>query len=115
MTTYVYRPDHPRANANGMIDKDLLFEEALERAACAAPHVILDTMAPTRHMADGKYYTSKSKFRAVTRAHGCVEIGNELPALLKPRKPVELDRAQRRGDIARAIHDVRNNGFRREE
>lgn len=39
--------------------------------------IIEDTMAPTWHPADGKYYDSKSKFRQVTKAHGCVEVGND--------------------------------------
>lgn len=36
-----------------------------------------DTIPPTWHPADGKYYNSKSAFRRTTRAHGCREIGND--------------------------------------
>lgn len=35
-----------------------------------------DTIPPTWHPADGRYYDSKSAFRRTTRAHGCREIGN---------------------------------------
>ena len=71
-----------------------------------APNVIRDEMDSLRHMADGKHYTSKAKFRQATRDAGCVEIGNE--AVIKPKQPVTLDRRQRREDIRRAIHDVRD-------
>lgn len=40
------------------------------------PYVISDIMPPTEQV-DGKFYESKSKFRAVGRALGLVEIGNE--------------------------------------
>lgn len=69
---------------------------------------ISDTMDATRHMADGKYYTSKAAFRAATKAAGCIEIGNETKYLQKPRKPVKLDRRKRREDIKKAISDLRN-------
>jgi hypothetical protein len=71
-------------------------------------HVISDIMEPTKHMADGQYYTSKSAFRKVTRAYGCLEVGNETPTLMKPREPVKLDRRKRADDIRRAIYDLRN-------
>lgn len=77
-------------------------------ASSNAPNVISDHMDPTRHMADGRLYTSKSQFRAATRAAGCVEVGNETATLLKPRKPAQLDRGQRRDAIRQAIHQLRN-------
>lgn len=72
-----------------------------------APQIITDEMAATRHMANGKYYTSKKKFREATKEAGCIEIGTESP-LTKPRKPVELDRRQRREDIRRAMTQLRD-------
>jgi hypothetical protein len=63
-------------------------------------------------MADGNYYESKSEFRKATKAAGCIEYGSEIPTLLKPRKPIPLDRAKRRDDIRRAIYELRN-GIRR--
>jgi hypothetical protein len=52
------------------------------RSALPCPHVISDIMDPTEHV-DGKYYTSKATYRAVSRAHGLVEIGTSK---IKPRK-----------------------------
>jgi hypothetical protein len=47
----------------------------------AGPQVISDNLDPTWHPATGKRISSKSKFRAETRAAGCVEVGNEkMPA-----------------------------------
>ena len=69
-------------------------------------NVIRDEMMPLKHMADGKMYTSKARFRQATRDAGCVEIGNEN--VIQPRKPVQLDRRQRREDIRRAISDLRD-------
>ena len=68
---------------------------------------ISDIMEPTRHMANGKYYTSKAKFRQATKAAGCIEIGNETKHLMKPRKTVKLDRRKRREDIKKAINDLK--------
>ena len=101
---YVYRPDHPEANENGMVDRAVLYGSADD------PHfyVISDTMDPTRHMATGRMHTSKSEFRKDTRAAGCIEYGNETAHLTKPRKPVPLDRAKRREDIRRTIYELRN-------
>jgi hypothetical protein len=88
-----------------MVDKRLLMDQFRTNSA---PHVISDEMGPTRHMCDGRYYDSKARFRQTTRAYGCVEVGNETATLLKPRKPVELSRAERRDDLRRAIHELRN-------
>jgi hypothetical protein len=76
-------------------------------ASGAAPGVISDNMDATRHMADGHFYTSKSKFRQATKAAGCIEVGND-PAISRPRAPVKMDRGARRDAIRRAIYDIRN-------
>jgi hypothetical protein len=46
------------------------------RSGLPCPHVISDIMEPTEQV-DGRYYTSKAQFRAVGRAHGLTEVGNE--------------------------------------
>lgn len=102
----VYRPNHPNANSNGMVDFSIAGPK--NPIGRSATNVISDIMDPTRHMCDGKYYDSKAQFRQVTKAYGCVEVGNETGTLLKPRKPIILDRGQRREDIRRAMHDLRN-------
>lgn len=97
MVTYVYR--------NGQVIDKRIAPPLHESGA--APNVISDIMDPTRHMANGKYYTSKSRFREATKDAGCVEIGNDS-ALYKPRKPIPLSREKRREDIKRTIYELRN-------
>jgi len=94
VTTYVIR--------DGQLVEKYLAEPV------SAAYVISDEMAPTRHMADGHHYTSKHKFRAATKAAGCIEYGNEAPTLLKPRTPVPLSREKRRDDIRKTLYDIRN-------
>lgn len=94
--TYVYK--------NGKVVEKL----PISFKTAKSVHVISDTMEETRHMADGNYYTSKARFRQATRAAGCVEVGSETATLLKPRKPVILDRGQRRDAIRRVIYELRN-------
>ena len=99
----IYRPDHPQANENGLIDRSLDYQPETG----VAPNVISDTMSETRHMATGRFHTSKSEFRKDTKASGCIEFGND-PALTRPRKPVPLSREKRREDIRRTLYDYRN-------
>jgi hypothetical protein len=103
MTKVVYRPDDPRSNDNGMLDASLAYEPYTGPGF----HVISDEMNATRNMADGRYYTSKHKFREATKAMGCIEVGND-PAINRPRKPIPIDRAKRRDDIRRTIYELRN-------
>lgn len=42
-----------------------------------AHYIITDSMDPAAHPCTGKVMDSKSEFRKVTKAHGCVEVGNE--------------------------------------
>jgi hypothetical protein len=51
--------------------------ESRPRPAEEKVHVIGDEMPAVTHPSNGKYYTSKSKFRAETRARGLTEVGNE--------------------------------------
>lgn len=93
MPTFVYR--------NGkLVNK----QKAVPRAGA---FVISDEMAPTRHMADCKMYTSKAKFRQATRAAGCVEVGTDQ-GFMKPRAPIQLDRGARREAIRKTIYELRN-------
>ena len=48
------------------------------RSDLPLPFVISDIMEPTEQV-DGKFYTSKRQFRAVGRALGLTEVGNEKP------------------------------------
>jgi hypothetical protein len=46
------------------------------RSSLPCPSVISDAMDPVEQV-DGRFYTSKRQYRAVGRAHGLIEIGNE--------------------------------------
>lgn len=65
------------------------------------PMVMGDTMEPTQHMCDGQTYTSKSRFRAVTKAHGCIEVGND-PARFRRPKRQKTSRQQIKDTVERA-------------
>ena len=95
MTTYVLR--------NGK-----LVEKHKAAPLHDAPSVISDIMDPTLHHADGKMYDSKKSFRAATKAAGCIEYGNDAAALPRPRKPIQMDRGQRREQIRQALYEARN-------
>lgn len=105
----VYRPDHPQANENGMVDASI----ALPKGTDPRFYVISDEMPSLRHMADGKYYSSKAKFRQATKAAGCIELGSD-PAITRPRKPIPLDRRKRREDIKQTIYEMRNGIVRKD-
>lgn len=95
----VYRPDHPAANSNGMVEKHIAGEKPTELKRLRG--VIQDTMPLTWHPSDGKHYDSKSKFRAVTKAHGALEVGNEsvTPRASEPDRTIKAD-------IARSIAEL---------
>jgi hypothetical protein len=67
------------------------------------PYIISDIMEPTEQV-DGKFYTSKRQYRAVGRAHGLIEVGNEKPKQRNER-PSQTRAAQegRRAAIRRAV------------
>ena len=78
---------------------------ALRLRRWSAPHVISDTMEPTKHHATGRMISSKREFSKETRAAGCIELGNEP---IRPRAPVKLERAARREAIREAIYRLKN-------
>lgn len=93
MTTWVYR--------NGkLVDK----RYAEPRDSGPIRGVISDTMPAMRHPITQKVMDSKSSFRAVTRAHGCVEVGNEVQR--DTRRLEGFDTKSRSEDIAHAIREL---------
>jgi len=88
-------------------DLEQPWPEACERhfAKSTAPHVISDTMDYLKHHGTGRMIGSKRAFSAETRRAGMVEMGNEMP---KPRKPIPLDKGQRREEIRKVIYELRN-------
>ena len=108
MARFIYAPTHPEANHNGLVAAEVYYPWRYGHVADGGPAYISDHMDPTKHMADGRIYDSKSAFRKATRAAGCIEVGNETAAVTKPRAPVALDRRERRDDIKRSIWELKN-------
>ena len=81
-----------------------------KRSYGKAPYVISDEMAPTRHMADSRTYTSKRRFRQATRDAGCVEVGNDTSHMMRPRAPVAFDRETRRHQVRESIRRQLHGG-----
>lgn len=50
--------------------------------------LISDEMPACEHV-DGKFYSSKSAYRAVTRANGLTEVGNEKLSRPRPKMSKE--------------------------
>lgn len=73
--------------------------------ALPIPMFISDTMNPTEHV-DGKLYTSKSQFRAVTKAHGFIEVGND-PARLRPKPRAKTTRSEIKDSVQKAAARLR--------
>jgi hypothetical protein len=76
------------------------------RSDLPLPNVISDIMEPTEQV-DGRFYTSKRQFRAVGRAHGLIEVGNEK---FKPKQRASVSREtklQRREHIKIALEKYR--------
>lgn len=118
MATYIYKPECYLANERGMVEKNYeyymwLSSHQPDNRMMIGNQVIefrfsSDTMEPTRHMINGKYYTSKKKFRNETKARGCIEVGDQTSHLTKSRTPKQLSRRERRDDIKKALWEVRN-------
>jgi hypothetical protein len=102
MTTYVLRDGE-------LIEKDLVPPlHVIHERAC---HYISDIMDPTRHMATGRMFDSKKRFRAETRAAGCVEVGDQKD-YGKRRAPPKLDKRERVEHIKRSIYELQNGRSR---
>jgi hypothetical protein len=69
------------------------------RSALPCPMIIRDEMDALEQV-DGRFYTSKARFRAVGRALGLTEVGTEKP---KPKPRFHSTPAQRRRALERAI------------
>ena len=74
------------------------------RADLPCPRVITDGMPLTEHI-DGKHYDSKSAYRAVTKANGYVEVGNDPSRFRKPGQN-KADPKARRAAADKAIQQV---------
>jgi len=80
------------------------------RSPLPCPHVISDAMPPTEQV-DGRFYESKAAFRAVGRALGLTEVGNEKP---KPKQRGSASREAKAGratSIKKAVERYRSRSF----
>ena len=98
MTTYVYRDGE-------LIERDIAPPLTPRGPVSAFSfQYISDQMSETRHMADGKIYTSKKAFRDATRAANCVEIGDHK---FKPRERIKMSKQERGQHIKEAIDQLK--------
>jgi hypothetical protein len=66
--------------------------------------LISDEMPPCEHV-DGNFYSSKSAYRAVTRANGLTEVGTEKRA---PRKRPPVSDKAISDAVDKAVADYQN-------
>lgn len=71
------------------------------------PMLIRDQIDPLQHPADGKYYDSKSEFRAIAKAHNLIEVGTET------QKDTRTNDLVTRDEVGQAINML-NQGYRPE-
>jgi hypothetical protein len=76
------------------------------RSALPCPMLISDEMPPTEHV-DGRHYTSKAAFRAITRAHGLTEVGNDKPPPKRRSTDAKTVKAARREALKTATEKYR--------
>ena len=76
------------------------------RSDLPLPYIITDVMDPLEQV-DGKFYTSKAAFRAVGRAHGLTEVGNEKPKPKRRLSTENVTKEKRRQSIHTAIQKVK--------
>ncbi len=86
--------------------------EAAVEKECNAP-MIQGALKPFISMIDGKEVTSRLAYRAELRAHGLVEVGNEIDHLMKPRTLTDVDPQHRRELIKAQINELGYNGLKK--
>lgn len=76
-----------------------------KRSDVAAPMVISDCMDAVIHPATGLYSDSKSTFRKMTKASGCIEVGDQAPTQNRISDPIGTReaKAERREAIKQAM------------
>ncbi len=67
-----------------------------------------DEMPPTKHPCDGKYYTSKARFRETTRAFGCEEVGDAYDKGYDPSRILAEREAQFKSQLSETMRAAYN-------
>lgn len=70
-----------------------------------APDVMGD-IQPYQSMVNGQMITSRSQHREHLKAHGCVEVGNEVREMLKPYQGIPDASPQKRKELIRSQVDA---------
>ena len=78
----------------------------VQRSSLPCPMLISDTMDAAEHV-DGKFYTSKSEYRRVTKANGLIEVGTEK----LNTKPAKVSKAAREKGIDQAVEKAFAKAF----
>ena len=79
-------------------------EEAISDVE-AHTQFMIDEMPATRHPITGEYFTSKTKFRAVTKAHGYEEVGTAYDHGFEPGERERQD--QHKATMSRIKEELR--------
>lgn len=75
--------------------------------------MIQGPLKPFISMLDGKEVTSRLQYQADLRAHGYVEVGNEIKHLMKRPEIPDVDPQQRRELIAAQIREMGYDGMKK--
>lgn len=73
------------------VQKKVVPVDQIQRETKALDLYIQDEMPPTRHPVTGEVFTSKAKFREVTRALGFEEVGNDYDNGYEPERKLERE------------------------
>lgn len=101
----VYRPGHPLANENGMVERELAGERNPGRSDLPFPMIVTDQIE-LKSMVDGKIYTSKAALRKSYRAGGYVEVGNEWLRNEPKVQAPKVDRKAIKESVGKALAQV---------
>lgn len=87
---------------------EVLHEITDQQLASIKHGFIQDEMKPTKHPIDGKYYTSKAAFRAITKAHGFEEVGTAYENGYAPERDLMREWDSYLNDIKREYKERLN-------
>lgn len=93
MTSKAYRQNYGAIDWSKPISIERKPYVAPARSSLPCPMIVSDSMGEAEHPCDGKLYSSKSEFRKVTRANGCIEVGNDPARFRRPPKTKADDAA----------------------
>ena len=89
----------------------VLYEKGTEPRT-AAPMVMPD-IKPYKSMITGEEIKSRSQHREHLQQHGCVEIGNEVEHMTRPRQWVDHSAESRKELIRAQVDAMSHAGFKR--